>query len=401
MEFDTLLNLIFTINSENPEFLSQEALKERFNAIDTDGSGCLDRCELKEVFSGMGVPISEKALSDIMDRFDDDNDGTIDFAEFERVIHEGKPKKKERRSLFSLVNLGGGGAQTELKVECAWQFSDIEMIESTNVCSSEATDMFGHSSWADLVLAIYVKGREAPMILVCSKPEQREAWVEAFRTCYVKSIQMRASNGYEEAKKISSQVGWQHLVIRASLFSLVVCNDLAGLKDHLDSPPRGMHIDDQDEYLGYTLLHYAVVLGNLECAKILLVAGAQVTICDNGDKTALDHAVLLENAYAVELLEHYGAKTNSSNVLFKGAVEEQEKLKNEQPQQGMVQKTIAKGKGATAAMSQAMSALKERGEKIERLDNKAAQLQDEASNYADMAKKLKEKNKKKSTFFGM
>ena len=40
----------------------------------------LDRCELKEVFSSMGVPISEKALSDIMDRFDDDNDGTIDFA---------------------------------------------------------------------------------------------------------------------------------------------------------------------------------------------------------------------------------------------------------------------------------------------------------------------------------
>ena len=111
MEFDTLLNVLFTINSENPEFLDQEELRKRFNAIDTDGSGCkslflsglfctlpialflpisfpgctvfpftgLDRCELKEVFSGMGVPISEKALSDIIDRFDADHDGTIDF----------------------------------------------------------------------------------------------------------------------------------------------------------------------------------------------------------------------------------------------------------------------------------------------------------------------------------
>ena len=176
------------------------------------------------------------------------------YQEFERVIHEGKPKKKERRTLFSLVNLGG--AQSERKIEFAWQFSDIEMVESTNICSSEATGMFAHSSWADLILAIYIKGRESPMILVCSKPEQREAWVDAFRTCYVKSTQMRASNGYEEAKKIISQVGWQHLVIRSSLFSLIVCNDLTELKVNIDSPPRGMRIDDQDEYCGYTLLHY-------------------------------------------------------------------------------------------------------------------------------------------------
>ena len=134
---------------------------------------------------------------------------------------------------------------------------------------------------------------------------------------------------------------------------------------------------------------------------MLLKAGARVTICDSSDKSALDHAVLLENKDAMELLKNHGAKTNTSNVLFKGAVEEQEKLKNEQPQQSKGQKTIAKAKGAAGAMSQAMSALKERGEKIERLDNKAAQLQDEASNYADMAKKLKVENKKKATFFGM
>ena len=40
MKFDTLLNILFTINSENPEFLDQEQLKKRFNAIDSDGSGC-------------------------------------------------------------------------------------------------------------------------------------------------------------------------------------------------------------------------------------------------------------------------------------------------------------------------------------------------------------------------
>lgn len=32
-----------------------------------------DRCELREVFQSMGVPISEQMLSELMDRFDLDN----------------------------------------------------------------------------------------------------------------------------------------------------------------------------------------------------------------------------------------------------------------------------------------------------------------------------------------
>lgn len=55
-----------------------------------------------------------------------------------------------------------------------------------------------------------------------------------------------------------------------------------------------------------------------------------------------------------------------------------------------------------SAMSEAMSTLRERGEKLERLDNKTAELHSEASNYAEMARKMKEKNRKKSTnMFGL
>lgn len=38
--------------------------------------------------TGMGVPIGEKTLSEIMDRFDSDHDGQIDFEEFESVMRE-------------------------------------------------------------------------------------------------------------------------------------------------------------------------------------------------------------------------------------------------------------------------------------------------------------------------
>ena len=33
----------------------------------------LDRCELREVFQSMGMPIGEQTLNELMDRFDIDN----------------------------------------------------------------------------------------------------------------------------------------------------------------------------------------------------------------------------------------------------------------------------------------------------------------------------------------
>lgn len=62
---------------------------------------------------------------------------------------------------------------------------------------------------------------------------------------------------------------------------------------------------------------------------------------------------------------------------------------------------MAKAKEATGAMSDAMSALRERGERLEKLANKTALLHSDASNYAEMAKQMKEKNKKKANFFGI
>ena len=52
-------------------------------------------------------------------------------------------------------------------------------------------------------------------------------------------------------------------------------------------------------------------------------------------------------------------------------------------------------------MAQGMSALRERGERLEKLDNTTSNLNNEAANYADMARQLKEKNKEKAGFLGM
>lgn len=139
------------------------------------------------------------------------------------------------------------------------------------------------------MFAIYVKGRTEPLIMVCSKPEHREAWVDAFKTCCVKSVQLRADNGSKVAKKIRNKVGWQHILIQASLFSVVICNDIKALREKLADPSPDINVNEPDEYYGYTALHFAVIFGDIEKAKLLLQNGARVNMQGNDDKTPLDH----------------------------------------------------------------------------------------------------------------
>merc|ERR1712176_261654 len=146
--------------------------------------------------------------------------------------------------------------------------------------------------------------------------------MDAFRICCVKSTQMKADSGFESAKVTCKQFGWQHRIIRASIFSLVVCKDLRGLKRQLSkvmsSPDTP--INDRDEYHGYSALHYAVVLDDMDCAELLIEHGANVNLPDDNEKNPLDHATLTGNKDMVRLLENHGATTKASKakMLFKG-----------------------------------------------------------------------------------
>ena len=180
---------------------------------------------------------------------------------------------------------------------------------------------------------------------------------------------------------------------------MVLCKDVSCLKEQLTKDSSDINIDEHDEYGGYTALHYATMVGDIDKAKLLLLNRARVNEHDNDSKTPLDHAVLSENREMIQLLESHGGKTNASDVLFKSAVEEQKRITSETTSPKIqAKKTIDK---ATSAMSQGMSALRERGERLEKMDNATSNLNNEAANYADMARQLKEKNKKKAGFLGM
>ncbi|KAL7499451.1 hypothetical protein ACHAWT_006986 [Skeletonema menzelii] len=401
IEFDSLMNLLLTMKSGNPEQFTSAELKKRFDDIDSDHSGEIDRCELREIFVGMGVPVGERALSEIMRKIDTDEDGTITFDEFEHAMQELAPTPKEEKTLFG--SLGKritkylSSSDMQRKLECAYMLADVEKIECLSMYHSAKTRMFAESSFGDLSFAIHVKDQEQPLVLICSKPEHRDAWINAFKICMINSVQNATD---KSAKQMRAEIGWQHKIVRATIFSLVVLNNLDGLHIQITSDSRKICLNERDDYHGFTALHYAAALGRLDCAILLLQAKVDVNMKCNEQKTPLDYAISYEEKDMIKLLEQYGAKANRSGVLFESAIEEQKRLKKRTPKTAN-RKTILRAEGATGAMSEAMNALKERGDRIEKLDKKTADLQSDAQNYAEMAKKLKEKSKKKSTFFGL
>mmetsp|Transcript_2232 Transcript_2232/g.4061 ORF Transcript_2232/g.4061 Transcript_2232/m.4061 type:complete len:613 (-) Transcript_2232:78-1916(-) len=401
IEFDSLMNMLLAMKSGDPEQFTSAQLKKRFDDIDSDNSGEIDRCELREIFQGMGVPVGESALSEVMRRIDSDEDGTITFDEFECAMQELAPTPKEEKSLFGSLGLrlskAFSSSNMQRKLDGAYLLTDVERIECLSICHSAKTRVFAESSFGDMSFAIHVKGQEQPLVMICSKPAHKDAWINAFKVCIVNSMKNATD---KSAKQIRDKIGWQHQIVRATIFSLVVTNNLDALHKQITSQSQKSRVNEEDEYRSFTALHYAAALGRLDCAILLLQAKVEVNAKCKDQKTPLDYAILYEKNDMIKLLEQYGAKANSSGVLFESAIEEQKRLKERTPKTAN-KKTMAKLEGATGAMNEAMSALKERGDRIEKLDRKTADLQNDAQNYAEMAKKLKEKTKKKSTFFGL
>jgi hypothetical protein len=228
----------------------------------------------------------------------DINSGTIDSQEFKQVLNDLASKDKLHSNQGNMFmqslrkTLLGKLSQSDVKrkLDVAFPLTDIDRVESLNICCSSTTQIFAHSSLANISFAVFLRSRKHPLLLACSKPEQREAWVDAFRICLVNS---RSLGGDKCQSECDDKPGWQHTLVRESLFSLIVCDDHSGLSRYLEDPQPDATINDHDEYYGYTALHYAVIWDRLECAALLLANGAKVNSKDNDKKTPVDHGELL------------------------------------------------------------------------------------------------------------
>ena len=124
-----------------------------------------------------------------MEKLDENKDGCITFDEFETAMedHVIESKFKENKNQNLWQSLVGGRRKSlskepepviDRKIYCAYTFSNIEKVECVNLPESDHD-----SPWKDSIFVIYIKKIEDPLVIVCLKPLQCDAWLDAFHKC--------------------------------------------------------------------------------------------------------------------------------------------------------------------------------------------------------------------------
>lgn len=83
IDFEEFLILMKSrIGERDPE----KELRDAFAVFDTDGSGSIDRKELKRLMKKLGQALSEAELDAMMEEVDTNGDGEISFEEFKAMM---------------------------------------------------------------------------------------------------------------------------------------------------------------------------------------------------------------------------------------------------------------------------------------------------------------------------
>ena len=67
-------------------FANGTQIFKAFQFFDADGSGTLDEKEMSVAFKSLGIPVSQKVLTELMDSFDNDGNRSINYEEFVKTF---------------------------------------------------------------------------------------------------------------------------------------------------------------------------------------------------------------------------------------------------------------------------------------------------------------------------
>lgn len=223
----------------------------------------------------------------------------------------------------------------------------------------------------------------------CSDALQCSAWLEAMEIVLVR---------HHEYNCTRQDLGWQYQYVYKPGFTTAVTNRV-DLDDCLTTTPAMLNV--VDEYNGWTPLHYAIQHHHMSALHSLLEAGADPNVSDREGHTPMFLAVRDQlPAATCALLEQYGAiksetfyKQQLSDGELFGKVAETEQVMEEKYRQAQQEK---EAKAAAAEIKNNLKLLQQRGEQIDEMGNKAADLNQGAQDFASMARQLKVASKKKS-----
>mmetsp|Transcript_54341 Transcript_54341/g.65383 ORF Transcript_54341/g.65383 Transcript_54341/m.65383 type:complete len:528 (+) Transcript_54341:1127-2710(+) len=175
--------------------------------------------------------------------------------------------------------------------------------------------------------------------------------------------------------------------------------------------------------LGYGALHYAAMYGHATTLDALLEVGGTVNMKDSSQKTPMYYADQRGHQKCCEILKRNGgilqaeedrvelfSESQTNNVKTKtkkwrwGKKDKKTALQEKGAEKDLRQKDAkkdfhSKAVSSKGTMAETMSAMHERGERLDDMANQTNNLMEGAENYKNMASLLAKKSKKKSSWF--
>ena len=274
----------------------------------------------------------------------------------------------------------------ESKYETCQLWSAISFVEVAN---------FG-------TLKIQMKSGEEFQICCSSEGEDLKTWFRAIEEVAI----LWTIHGSKD-KRITDVFGWQYQIIRKPAYTAAITADMK-----LMGNPR--NLNGLDDYNQSSALHYAIQHEpcNADIVDALLRGGADPNLPDGEGHSAMYYAERNKLSDMEDILKRFGGKKSKlaemelKGELFGGVEEAKRKTERRREIEQAVKdnkatEAAAKAQSAQSLMSENMSAMIERGERIKAMDNKTQQLNDEAKEYGNLASQLRNqaKNQKWYQFY--
>lgn len=298
------------------------------------------------------------------------------------------------------------------KFESCIHFSEILAIEDPLITEGDEVEK-KYENERTFVLEVADGFASKELHFECATQTQKDFWIHALSWAYFHHTKNFTEDNDNDDYTLK---GSHHKIAVSTIYSAAVLGD-EEMYTRMKKVSPSIRLDELDTFFGYSALHYAIIWQNIDFARMLIGDGSNINVvCKNESSSPLYHAKQLGNQKAIDLLNEHCAK----NIPPKKSVREAQQGDSESqdgenrnifsfwremsmvltnnlgretvpPSHESSNDTAAndKAKHLSNEMADNKNALLERGEKLEQLADKTAQLERNASEFKGNARQLR------------